>query len=125
MLDYLDPSTICGKYFQQPADSVSDANAPSKSNIPLEHILNTCDFARKAMSRLSKEAWDYLVSVAADEVTNREKKDHSTAFGFALGCWLMSRVQLTRPSLYLEETRECPSSFPRQLWAGYTTQTVK
>ena len=41
------------------------------SNIPISHILNVYDFARNARERISKEAWDYVVSAADDEVTYR------------------------------------------------------
>ena len=37
----------------------------------LSQMLNVYDFARVARNRISKEAWDYLVSAADDEVTYR------------------------------------------------------
>ena len=71
-LDQLPPAAIVGRYSSPVESRESLINPKSEErDLPVSHILNVYDFARNARKRLSKEAWDYLVSAADDEVTYR------------------------------------------------------
>ena len=73
LLDVLPSDAVVGVYSMSSATKSGDANEVIQ-NVPLSQILNTYDFALNARQRLSKEAWDYLVSAADDEVTYRENE---------------------------------------------------
>ena len=75
LLSILPDSAKVGSYKHDGSGQLDVAPASSSQEIvPLGHVLNSYDFARAARKRLSKEAWDYLVSAADDEVTYRENE---------------------------------------------------
>jgi L-lactate dehydrogenase (cytochrome) len=74
MLQLLDKGSVHGRYIGANQGEVHEASLSDSDNIPLGHILNSHDFARSARKRVSKEAWDYLISAAEDEVSYRENE---------------------------------------------------
>jgi len=88
ILETLPRSSIIGLFKHSDTRSVQEGQRqPNFSpNVPLSHILNVYDFARNAKKRLSKEAWDYLVSASDDEVSYRYNE-----FAFNR-IWLKPRV---------------------------------
>ena len=84
MVAMLPAGSIVGR-FSAPK-SVKKSIAPIATNIPIGHILNSYDFADNARSRVSKEAWDYLVSAADDEVTYRQNEEEFNKY------WIKPRI---------------------------------
>ena len=74
ILDILPSEAVVGRFASIPLKRKSTDRSLAH-NIPLGHILNTYDFAANARNRLTKEAWDYLISAADDEVTYRENEN--------------------------------------------------
>ena len=75
LLSILPSTAKIGSFTGGSSDSAFSASSlPPQEVVPLGHVLNSYDFARAARKRLSKEAWDYLVSAADDEVTYRENE---------------------------------------------------
>ena len=87
IVQMLPQSAAVGRFIPV-SSTVSDSTVAPKAiaNIPLGHILNTYDFARNARTRLSKEAWDYLISAADDEVTYRANESSFNSV------WIKPRV---------------------------------
>ena len=69
----------------------------AQPNVPISHILNVYDFARNAHKRITKEAWDYVVSAADDEVTYRYNESVFESL------WIKPRV-LVDVSGYIDTT---------------------
>ena len=82
----LPSGALIGRLKPQEQQLQETGKKTTKPNIPLSHILNVYDFARNARGRISKEAWDYVVSAADDEVTYRLNETAYEAW------WIIPRV---------------------------------
>jgi L-lactate dehydrogenase (cytochrome) len=88
LLELLPKSAIRGLFKRELLTKENSEVREQDPNISLGYILNTYDFARNARRRVSKEAWDYLVSAADDEVTYRENEQSFN------NIWIRPRVLL-------------------------------